>query len=186
MGLFFRSVTRAHPRTHGKKTGGRMQEAGGVEDKVTPSWWGWRASLVTAASVWRSYVRVTCVCSVWWCCVCFQVVSAQSYFLCYRYRASRRIAPDRCSRRCSGRKNGRTGSARPGEDGCQVAYTRGAQCDELGEGSGVTVPPGGSFLPFPIFHSPHSYVPLTSSAAGRCRGDGAVVQGVKVSRCSIM
>lgn len=73
-----------------------------------------------------------------------------------------------------------------GEDGCQVAYTRGAQCDELGEGSGVTVPPGWSFLPFPIFHSPHSYVPLTSSAAGRCRGDGAVVQGVKVSRCSIM
>lgn len=114
MGLFFRSVTRAHPRTHGKKTGGRMQEAGGVEDKVTPSWWGWRASLVTAASVWRSYVRVTSVCCVWWCCVYFQVVSAQSYFLCYRYRASRRISLDRCSRRCSGRKNGRTDGARPG------------------------------------------------------------------------
>lgn len=71
-------------------------------------------------------------------------------------------------------------------DCCQVAYARGAQCDDLGEGSGVTVPPGGSFLPFPIFHSPHSYVPLTSSAAGRCRGDGAVFQGVKVSRSSIM
>lgn len=70
-------------------------------------------------------------------------------------------------------------------DGCQVAYTRGAQCDELGEGVALQFPRVGLFC-----HSPFSIlptaIPLTSSAAGRCRGDGAVVQGVKVSRCSIM
>lgn len=39
-------------------------------------------------------------------------------------------------------------------DGCQVAYTRGAQCDELGEGVALQFPRVGLFC-----HSPFSILP---------------------------